>query len=225
MGVPGPGVPGLGVPGPGGPGAPGPGSQPPGRNSKKGLLAAVGAVVALAVIGGGVYLLTSGGDDDKKSDEAKDKPKSSASASQDPAGGGKGGPSGAPSGNPAEGAGDKPMVTGWQTQFRDEHHFRYDVPGKAEKWQTFSPDQALAYNDDQGKPIVVMTGTSSYREGGCASAANPKAFGEAGKGQLATVGTTGGGKVGALPENARNWAGNWGFAAYGGPANKPKIKV
>ncbi|MEV0278475.1 hypothetical protein AB0I22_19115 [Streptomyces sp. NPDC050610] len=216
----------AGVPGPGGPagpGAPGPGSQPPGGSGKKGLLAAVGAVVALAVIGGGVFLLTSGGDD-KKSDEAGDKPKSSASASQAPAGGGKG-PSGAPSGAPDEATGDKPMVTGWQTQTRDEHHFRYDVPGKADKWQTFSPDQALAYNDDQGKPIVVMTGTSNYREGGCASTANPKAFGEAGKGQLATVGTTGGSKAGSLTENARNWAGNWGFAAYGGPGNKPKVKV
>ncbi len=187
-------------------------------------------MVALAVIGGGVFLLTSGGDD-KKAAEAGDKPKSSASASQAPAGGGKGasdapGGAGAPgeSGEAGE-SGGKPLVAGWQTQAHEEHHFRYDVPGKAEKWQTFAPAQALSYTDDQGKPIVVMTGTANYREGGCASSANPKAFGEAGKGQLATVGTTGGGKEGSLTENARNWAGNWGFAAYGGPGNKPKVKV
>ena len=70
-----------------------------------------------------------------------------------------------------------------------------------------------------------MTGAANYREGGCASSPNPKAYGQAGKGQLATVGTTGGGKDGTLQENARNWAGNWGFAAYGGADHKPKIKV
>jgi hypothetical protein len=70
-----------------------------------------------------------------------------------------------------------------------------------------------------------MTGFAHYREGGCPSRANPNSIGEAGKGQLATVGTTGGGTEGTLRENARNWAGNWGFVAYGGKEHKPKMEV
>ncbi|MER0241478.1 hypothetical protein AAHZ94_05465 [Streptomyces sp. HSW2009] len=129
------------------------------------------------------------------------------------------------SSSPAAPAGDQPQIPGWQTQARAEHHFRYDVPGAAQKWRVIGEDTALSYTDKAGEPIVVMTGAANYREGGCASSPNPKALGEAGKGQLATVGTTGGGTEGSLQENARNWAGNWGFAAYGGPDHKPKIEV
>ncbi|MBB5939930.1 hypothetical protein [Streptomyces zagrosensis] len=121
--------------------------------------------------------------------------------------------------------GEQPLVAGWQTQSRAEHHFRYDVPAKAAQWKLLTQDTALSYTDESGKPIVVMTGAANYREGGCASSPNPKALGEAGKGQLATVGTTGGGKDGTLQDNARNWAGNWGFAAYGGADHKPKVEV
>ncbi|QKV98005.1 hypothetical protein HUT19_34900 [Streptomyces sp. NA02950] len=126
---------------------------------------------------------------------------------------------------PANPSDDQPSVAGWQTQAGQKHHFRYDVPAKAKKWKVLEEATALSYTDKSGKPIVVMTGAANYREGGCKSSPNPKALGEAGKGQLATVGTTGGGKDGTLQENARNWAGNWGFAAYGGEDHKPKIKV
>ncbi|MBI0294871.1 hypothetical protein JBE04_10370 [Streptomyces sp. PRKS01-29] len=126
---------------------------------------------------------------------------------------------------PASPAGDQPLFAGWQTQTSQKHHFRYDVPAKAEKWKVLDEETALSYTDKNGQPIVVMTAAGNYREGGCASSPNPKAIGEAGKGQLATVGTTGGGKDGTLQENARNWAGNWGFAAYGGADHKPEIKV
>ncbi|WKX69189.1 hypothetical protein [Streptomyces sp. XD-27] len=126
---------------------------------------------------------------------------------------------------PSGATGDQPMVAGWQTQTRGEHHFRYDVPAESKKWKVLDQDLAVSYTGKDGKPIVVMTGVSHYREGGCASTPNPKAFGQAGKGQLGTVGTTGGGKDGTLQENARNWAGNWGFTAYGGEDNKPKMEV
>ncbi|GHF58139.1 hypothetical protein GCM10010218_44490 [Streptomyces mashuensis] len=118
----------------------------------------------------------------------------------------------------------QPLVPGWQTQTRAEHFFQYDVPAKGEKWKVLPPDTYVAYTEG-GKPIVTMSGAASYHEGGCASKANPDLLGEAGQGQLATVGTTGGGKDGDLKENARNWAGNWGFAAYGGTAHKPKIEI
>ncbi|MES4902262.1 MULTISPECIES: hypothetical protein [unclassified Streptomyces] len=188
------------------------------RRSKKTLIAAVGIGMALALSGcnddnGG----TKDGADGAKDEGARaTQPKSPSAGSSASSGS---------SSAPASPAADKPLVAGWQTQTRDEHHFRYDVPAKAEKWKVFNPDVSLSYNDENGKPIVVMTGAANYRQGGCASSPNPKAFGEAGKGQLATVGTTGGGTDGSLQENARNWAGNWGFVAYGGKDNKPKIEV
>ena len=88
---------------------------------------------------------------------------------------------------PASPKGDQPMVPGWQTQTAQKHHFRYDVPAKAKKWKVIDESTALSYTDKGGQPIVVMTGTANYREGGCGSSPNPKAIGEAGKGQLATV--------------------------------------
>ncbi|MEU1804137.1 hypothetical protein [Streptomyces sp. NPDC019937] len=182
-------------------------TRTPSRRMKKTLIAAVGIGMVVAV---------SGCNDDtgKATDKSAD-----AAGSKAPSAG-----SSASSG-PASPSGDQPSVPGWQTQTAQKHHFRYDVPGKAEKWKLIEEGTALSYTDKGGQPIVVMTGTANYREGGCGSSPNPKAIGEAGKGQLATVGTTGGGKDGSLQENARNWAGNWGFAAYGGEDHKPKIKV
>lgn len=179
----------------------------PSRRMKKTLIAAIGIGMAVAL---------SGCNDD--TGDATDK-NTGAAGSKAPSAGS------SQSAAPASPSGDQPSVAGWQTQTAQKHHFRYDVPGKAKKWQVFEEDTALSYTDKDGRPIVVMTGAGNYREGGCASSPNPKAFGEAGKGQLATVGTTGGGKDGSLQENARNWAGNWGFAAYGGEDHKPKITV
>ncbi|WP_242705524.1 hypothetical protein [Streptomyces griseocarneus] len=197
----------------------GPAPRPPKKNTT--LLAVVGGVVALAVIGGaGVYFLT-GDDGDKKADESQGAPKNPGNEKdkqpEAPAQGDDGGASAAPGSS-------QPMVAGWQTQMRQEHFFQYDVPGKADKWKVFPTDTAVSYTEN-GKPAVVMSGTANFKEGGCASSANPDSVGEAGKGQLATVGTTGGGRDGDLKTNARNWAGNWGFFAYGGKEHKPKIEI
>ncbi|MEV4437543.1 hypothetical protein AB0K09_00760 [Streptomyces sp. NPDC049577] len=241
--APPPGGPG-GPAGPGGPGAPVPPPpphpygaapayvpqpplppQPPqggsGGGNKK-TLAIVGGVVALALVGGGLaYAFTSGGGKDKKDDQAGKAKNGSAGAPAQPGGGAGGDGAG---GDDAKAPGDRPMVAGWQTQTRQEHSFRFDVPGKADNWKVFDPDTAISYTDN-GKPIVVMTGTANYKEGGCASSANPDSIGEAGKGQLATTGTTGGGTDGDLKTNARNWAGNWGVMAYGGLGHKPQIQI
>ncbi|UNZ20919.1 hypothetical protein [Streptomyces sp. 891-h] len=179
----------------------------PTRRTKKAAVAAIGIGLVVALSGCNEDV---GKSKDKDADAAKSK-KPSAESSESAA--------------PAGPSGDKPSIAGWQTQTSQKHHFRYDVPGKAKKWKVLKEDMALSYTDKSGKPIVVMTGSANYREGGCSSSPNPKAVGQAGKGQLATVGTTGGGKQGSLQENARNWAGNWGFAAYGGEDHKPKIKV
>ncbi|MEU4968870.1 hypothetical protein [Streptomyces smyrnaeus] len=178
----------------------------PSRRTKKSLVVAVGIGMAVAL---------SGCNDDTGKASDKD---SDAAASKTPS------ESSKPAA-PESPSGDQPAVAGWQTQTSEKHHFRYDVPAKAKKWKILPEETALSYLDKKGKPIVVMTAAANYREGGCPSSPNPKALGEAGKGQLATVGTTGGGKEGSLQENARNWAGNWGFAAYGGEDHKPKIKV
>nr|WGC84435.1 Orf+1 [Streptomyces sp.] len=191
-------------------------SPVPSRRARKALFGAVGLGMVLALTGCND---SADADAGKKDGAPAAQPKApSAEAPASPGAGNSAAP-GATPGN------DQPTVPGWQTQARSEHHFRYDVPGKADKWNVIDQGSAISYTDKNGKPIVVMTGASHYREGGCASNPNPKAFGEAGKGQLATVGTTGGGKEGTLQENARNWAGNWGFVAYGGPDNKPKIEV
>ncbi|MDJ1132150.1 hypothetical protein [Streptomyces iconiensis] len=180
----------------------------PASRKRKTLVVALGIGMALALSGCND---DTGKSKDKDTDSAK-KP----SAESSPL---------SPSSAPAGPSGNKPLVAGWQTQTGKKHHFRYDVPAKAKKWKVLDKGMALSYTDKGGKPIVVMTGAANYREGGCSSSPNPKALGEAGKGQLATVGTTGGGKDGSLQENARNWAGNWGFAAYGGEEHKPKVKV
>ncbi|WP_237735911.1 hypothetical protein [Streptomyces sp. AA1529] len=169
-------------------------------------------------LGMGLAVALSGCNDDTGKGDDKESA-ASKSPSENPS------KSSSPSSGPEAPAGDEPMVEGWQTQTSQKHHFRYDVPAKAEKWKVLDKGTALSYTDKAGKPIVVMTAAANYREGGCSSHPNPDAIGQASKGQLATVGTTGGGKEGSLQENARNWAGNWGFAAYGGKDHKPKIEV
>jgi hypothetical protein len=190
------------------------------QNRQSSPLSARGKTTMIAAVGLGLALALTGCNDTGKS-KKKD---SSASKSKTP-GSKPSKPSGSSPSKPSGPTGKKPLVTGWQTQASEKHHFRYDVPGKAKKWKLLGEDTGLSYSDKNGKPIVVMTSPSNYRQGGCSSSPNPKAVGEAGKGQLATVGTTGGGKDLSLQENARNWAGNWGFAAYGGEDHKPKIKV
>ncbi|MCD9144388.1 hypothetical protein [Streptomyces albireticuli] len=192
--------------------------QPSGRGNRT-LLAVVGGVVALAVIGGGAFFLLKGGDG--KGDPAPSK-ESAAAQGQDKGQGDKPAPD---AGGSAPPTGDQPMVTGWQTQTSREYKFRYDVPAKGEQWKLFPQDTMIAYTDEAGKPQITMRDTASFREGGCTSGANPNAIGEAGKGQLANVGTMGGDTSLSIQENARNWAGNWGFYAYGGKGNKPKIDV
>ncbi|MFI9720501.1 hypothetical protein ACIHFE_12705 [Streptomyces sp. NPDC052396] len=234
----GPGMPGAGHPGaPGAPYAGGAPVPPPGagqympgmpagggngsgsgRPRSRTWLAAVGGVVALAVIGGGVFYALKGGD--KKDDKKADGKSTVASAPAQPSGQPKGQDQpGNPQGQQAA------LPAGWQPQTNDAHGFGYAVPGKADKWQVLPTETMLSYNEN-GKPVVAMRGTTNYWEGGCASSPNPDAIGEAGKGQLATIGVTGGGREGTLQSNARNWAGNWGVMAYGGTgATKPKIEV
>ncbi|MEU2869125.1 hypothetical protein ABZ769_07955 [Streptomyces olivoreticuli] len=205
--------PGMWPPAPPAPPAPAP------QRGNKTLLAVVGGVVALAVIGGGAFFLLKddksnkgGKKDDKKSDQSVVAPDPAQKKDVLPT-------------PDTGGNGTQPVVAGWQTQTAREYRFRYDVPGKDAKWNLLPQDTMTSYVDETGKPQITMRDVAHFREGGCTSAANPNAFGETGKGQLATVGTMGGDTSLSIQENARNWAGNWGFFAYGGKTNKPKIEV
>ncbi len=190
------------------------GSPPPppaGPRRGRTVLAVAGGVAALALIGTGIaYGLHGGGNGPAAAGPPPSRPASAASAPSD--------------GEPGVSRQDdvKPVFPGWQTQTRESHGFRYDVPPAAEHWKVFDPDIVDAYTDSHGKPLVAMSGTADYREGGCASAVT-QGIGTAGKGQLAQIGTQGG--AGDLPTNAVNAAGNWGFAAYGGPEHKPRIRM
>nr|WP_237695017.1 hypothetical protein [Streptomyces sp. SID5468] len=152
-----------------------------------------------------------GGGDDKKD---KAGPAPSASAAPDTAAPPPAGP------GPNTDQQLKPLIAGWQPQANATNHIAYDVPPAAQHWKLGT---GSSYVDAAGKPVVAGEGEATYREGGCASADNPNAFGTAGKGQLATAITQGG--QGDLGTNAVNVAGNWAFAAYGGKAHKPKISM
>ncbi|MCC3771400.1 hypothetical protein K6I34_004353 [Streptomyces sp. UNOC14_S4] len=169
-------------------------------------------------MGGGAFFLLK--DDGKKGDEAKGGDTKSGQQAAVPGGGQPDG-----SGPSGQDGGKAVTPAGWQTQTAHEYRFQYDVPGKAEHWSLLPRDTMTSYVDEAGKPEITMRDPAHFREGGCSSSANPNALGEAGKGQLATVGTMGGDTSLSIQENARNWAGNWGFFAYGGKGHKPKIDV
>ncbi|GAA1929775.1 hypothetical protein [Streptantibioticus ferralitis] len=201
-----------------------PGQQPPApqepqpqpARNRKTLLTVVGAVVALAVIGGGAFALLGGG---KKTQQAKASSSASAPSQTAPT------PTQDGPNTTGNGSDAKPMIAGWQTQTWQRHGFSYDVPPQSENWKVAKPDLEIVYTDKNGQPMVGMTGTSDYREGGCASAGNQSGPIAAGKGQLATIGSQGA-KGGTLQDDAKIAAGNWGFAAYGGAdGHKPKVSV
>ena len=195
---------------------------PPPQRGRRTAYVVGGVVVALALAGGGIAVAMSS-HPKKKDVDIYVKPSASVPAATptDPA------PTDAApteQGPDLTGGDVKPMYAGWQTQTQEDHGFRYDVPPAADHWKVISPSVRIAYTDKDDNPIVVMSGTSNYREGGCASGGPSGGITEAGKGQLATIGTQGS-SGGTLSVNARNVAGNWGFAAYGGPEHKPKISV
>ncbi len=170
----------------------------------------VGCVlVALALIGGGVFLATRSDGSHPKQADARHSPTATSPAQPTPT----------DQGPDLTDGGGKPMVAGWQTQSQQVHDFRYDVPPTSQKWKLNASDVQIEYTGKDDKPVVAMSGTAEYREGGCSSDGPSSGAVQAGKGQLATVGTQGS-SGGTLQTNARNVAGNWVWAAYGGPTNK-----
>ncbi len=191
----------------------------PVRKRRQGLIVTV-CVVAVALVAGGVTLaLRSGHHGTHKTPVAAGSSSPAASFSAPAPGATDQGPS------LSDGA-SKPLIAGWQTQGEASHGFSYDVPPASQKWKVNSPDLELAYTDKKNNPVVVMSASSEYRLGGCDSPGSHTGAVQAGTGQLATVGEQGSTK-GTLQDNARNVAGNWVWAAYGGAdGHKPqKITV
>ncbi|WP_431984413.1 hypothetical protein [Streptomyces qinglanensis] len=96
----------------------------PVHQRKRTLVAALGIGLAVALSGCND---DTGKDGDEESAASKS-PSERASQSSDPAAPG----------------GDEPMVEGWQTQTSQKHHFRYDVPDRAEKWKVLDKGTALS---------------------------------------------------------------------------------
>ncbi|MCQ4043675.1 hypothetical protein ACFOSC_04750 [Streptantibioticus rubrisoli] len=185
----------------------------PARNRKT-LLTVVGAVVALAVIGGGVAFAMKGGGAKPKVSKPTHAPTVAAPTPTEQ------GPNSSGNGSDA-----KPMIAGWQTQVWQHHGFTYDVPPASDHWSVDKPDLENAYTDQNGKPMLGMTGVSYYRQGGCASSGSTTGPIQAGKGQLATIGSQGD-RGNTLQDSAKIAANNWLFGAYGGlDGHKPKVTV
>ncbi|WP_269859472.1 hypothetical protein [Streptomyces sp. RPT161] len=193
---------------------PEPEPQQPARNRRT-LLTVAGAVVALAVIGGGVAFAMRGGG----SKPQGSKPPAAAATRTAPS------PTEQGPNSTGNSQAAKPVIAGWQTQTWQRHGFTYDVPPASDQWSVDKPDLENAYTDQNGKPMLGMTGVSYYRQGGCASAGSQTGPIQAGKGQLATIGSQGN-QGGTLQDSAKIAANNWLFGAYGGlDGHKPKVTV
>lgn len=57
-----------------------------------------------------------------------------------------------------------PVVPGWQGVAAVKHGVAYDVPPD---WRVETPATLVGYDDPQGKPLVVMSGVATYKEGFC----------------------------------------------------------
>ncbi|ATL87023.1 MULTISPECIES: hypothetical protein [Streptomyces] len=190
------------------PGAP----QPPRDNKKRtatiAIVAAI-AVVAAAAITGALVL---GKDDSDGGDESKGKDKTPAVTSsapkseeptEDPAGGG--------ADNPRAGgdAGDvKPVIPGWKPVVSAKRHNAFDVPPD---WTVESPGLSTGFEDDKGKPLVVMSAPARFKKDYCSVKDKD---GYTNKSHAAGAGSKGAQGAKSEASAAKIEAENWVFAAF-----------
>ncbi len=191
------------------PGAP----QPPRDNKKRtttiAIVAAI-AVVAAAAITGALVL---GKDDSDGGDESKGKDKTSTAPSsapasdepttEDPAGGG--------ADNPRAG-GDatdvKAVIPGWKPVVSPKRHNAFDVPPE---WTVESPGLSTGFEDDKGKPLVVMSAPARYKKDYCSVKDKD---GYVNKSHAAGAGSKGAQGAKSEASAAKVEAENWVFAAF-----------
>ncbi|NJP46373.1 hypothetical protein [Actinacidiphila epipremni] len=195
-----------------GPPVPGvPGGGGPGGRNKTTVAVAIGA--ALAVIAAVVVTVVFVTGDDKKTD-AHDSASPSVTAATSTA-------APTPSGTgttepPADDGGDDdgargpagtgqvdPVVPGWHAVKREERNSAFDVPPN---WTVGSESLSIGYEDDAGKPQVVVGAPAYYMEDACKNGKNTVAN--------ATAGTKGAAGASSMKEAAENEARAWAKYAF-----------
>ncbi|MET7766617.1 hypothetical protein ABZS71_33250 [Streptomyces sp. NPDC005393] len=190
-----------------------PGAPQPPRDGKKrtatiAIVAAV-AVVAAAAITGVLVLSKDGSKSDESKKGADKKPAASSSApassapAEDPSAGG--------SDNP-RGGGDegtvKPVIPGWKPVVSPKRHNAFDVPAN---WVVESPDLSTGFEDDKGKPLVVMSAPARYKKDYCTV---KDEGGYEDKSDVAGVGSKGAQGAKSEASAAKIEAENWVYAAF-----------
>ncbi|NUS17758.1 MAG: hypothetical protein HOY69_41250 [Streptomyces sp.] len=190
------------------------GGPPPGR-SKATVAVAIGAALAvIAAVVVTVVFVTKG--DGKKAD-AHDSTSptatataTSASPSPTPTATGtmEAGTDGGDDPRGPAGANDvKPVIAGWKVVKREERNSAFDVPPD---WTVGSESMSIGYEDDAGKPQVVVGAPAYYMENACKNGSDTVANASAG-----TKGGSGASSLRAAAENeARAWA-KWAFQEGG----------
>ncbi|TGB10552.1 hypothetical protein [Streptomyces sp. MZ04] len=188
-------------------------TQPPpggGDGNNKTKIVAIVAAVAVVVAAGVTGFLVLGGD---KDDEADSKPSTSPSKSapkkpsSDPATGG-----GTERGT---GNGPKPVVEGWQVVVNPKWGTAFDVPAD---WEVQSPDSAVAFEDDKGKPLITMSAPAYYKSKWCSSDEDRDGNDEdTALGAVGTKGANGAKNTGEVAVNQVPW---WVFGGYTQPDKK-----
>ncbi|MEV8019720.1 hypothetical protein AB0O76_25870 [Streptomyces sp. NPDC086554] len=187
---------------------PGGGGGGDGGNKTKvvAIVAAVGVVVAAGVTG----FLVLGGD---KDDEADSKPSKSPSksASKKPGSG----PANGGGTERGTGKGPKPTIEGWQVVVNPKWGTAFDVPAD---WEVQSPDSAIAFEDDKGKPLITMSAPAYYKSKWCSD--DEDRDGNSDDTALGAVGTKGANGAKNTDEVAVNQVPWWVFGGYTQPDKK-----
>ncbi|MEU8827119.1 hypothetical protein [Streptomyces sp. NPDC048636] len=164
------------------------------------------AVVAAATVAAVLVLDKNDGEDDTSSGKkpaASSPAPSSSKPSEDPADGGRG------DDNPRSGGEDiKPVIPGWKTVVSSKRHNAFDVPGN---WVVESSGLSVGFEDDKGKPLVIMSAPGIYKKDYCSV---KREGGYENKSDAAAAGSKGAQGAKSEASAARIEAGNWAFAAF-----------
>jgi hypothetical protein len=194
---------------PGGPEGPPPG----GRKTSTVAVAIVASLAVIAAIVVGAVYLTGG---DKKDDAGKDHSPTPTATATTPtpttttptptpttaAPGVDGGSSDSPRGAP-DALVIKPVIPGWKVVRRSERNVAFDVPPD---WTVGSEGLDIGFEDDSGKPEVLMGAPAYYKEDWCTVGKNTT--------DAAAVGSKGGTGSKSLRDAAETAATSWAYWAF-----------
>ncbi|MBL1100648.1 hypothetical protein [Streptomyces coffeae] len=190
----------------GAPSAP-PGAPEPPRKKRTATIAIVTAVavVAAATVAAVLVLNKNDSKDDESNESGKKPASSSAPASSDP--------TEDPGGrqeddNPRDGGSVKPVIPGWKTVVSAKRHNAFDVPAN---WGVESSGLSIGFEDDKGKPLVVMSAPGIYKKDYCTV---KREGGYENKSDAAAAGSKGAQGAKSEASAARIEAGNWVFSAF-----------